>query len=351
MPLYDSTLVHPCLPIPLQPASPVPDGKRSAAGPGGGGGRGSALPLGRSQAELRLALSQAHISPPAFLTFSVGGRLAELSNPDCLHTPRPVAMVPVPGAVKRYPIDEDDKVVWAKKKRGTIKGFSRQSRIRMMKKLARVNHRDMKHFPVMCTLTYPGEFPTDNNIYKVHLDTFHKRFERRWGKVGIVWKLEFQARGAAHFHLLIYFNGSVDIFGDGYHKDGCGCFRCWVAEAWYGIVGSGDERHLWFLRTKRTVEALRSVRGVQSYVSKYVAKVVDGSQEVGRWWGVWDWHLMPVTMVRVMLGPAEFYRLRRVFAGVRRSHDVDVSIAARRNGLWLFLDEEQTRKALDWLLE
>ena len=242
--------------------------------------------------------------------------------------------------------------MWEKKKRGLVEGFSRQSRIRMMQRIAEVNHRDMLTLPVMVTLTYPGEYNSDPSSYKAHLNAFHTRLTRRYGKVALVWKLEFQKRGAPHFHFLIYFDSSINIFGDGRHTPDCECFRCWLAASWYAIVGSGDMRHYYFLRSGRTVELLRSVRGIQSYVSKYVAKVVSGvEQHVGRWWGVWAWASMPVELVKVMLGPTEFYRLRRVFAGVRRSHDVQANIAARNTGLWLFLCEEEARRVLDWLLQ
>ena len=338
MPLYDSTLVHPCLPIPLQPASPVPDGKRSAAGPGGGG-LGSALPLGRSQAEARLGLSQAHISIPAHFIFAVGGRLAKIANPDNLHTPRPVGMVPALGP-KQHPVDDDDWVLWVKRSRGLVSGFSRQSRVRMMQKLATINLRKLAYLPVMCTLTYPGVFPTNPAEYKRHINAFHVAFQREYGKVGVVWKLEFQARGAAHFHLLLYFG---DDTGLRY------AFRSWAKRVWYRIVASGDERHL---EQGAWVDVIKSPRGVQSYISKYVAKVVgDVERNVGRWWGVWSWASLPVELVKVVLGPAEFYRLRRVFAAVRRSHGVDAVISCRNTGLWLFMGEDESRRVLDWLLQ
>lgn len=344
MPLYDSTLVPPCLPPPppppLQPASLVPGGKRSASGPGGGGG--SASPLGRPQAELRLGLSQAHISSPAHFVFAVGGRIAKLSNPNCLHTSRPPTLQIVPGAVREFPTDTSGpgSVVWEKKKRGLVEGFSRQSRIRMMQKLAGVNHRDMKYLPVMCTLTYPGVFPTNPAEYKKHLDRFHVELLREYGPIGVVWKLEFQVRGAAHFHLLLYFDDDTPLKF---------AFRQWCKRTWYRIVGSNDSAHL---DQGAWVEPIKTPRGVQSYISKYVAKVVDGvKQNVGRWWGVWSWSSMPVELVEVLITQPEFYRLRRVFAGVRRSHDVSASIAARNTGLWLFMCEEEARRVLDWVLQ
>lgn len=294
--------------------------------------------LDRSAAEARLGLSQAHISSPAWFTLAVGGRIARVANPANLHTPRPVAMVPALGPLQ-FPVDDDARVLWVKKPRGKVKNFSRQSRSRLMQRAAAVNVRDMAHLPVLLTLTYPKDYPDDPAVYKRHLDRFHVAYQRGYGKVGTIWKLEFQKRGAAHFHLMPYFpDGTAHTFA----------FRQWCKRTWYRIVGSGDEKHL---DQGAQITKIQSVRGVQSYMSKYVAKPVeDVEQDVGRWWGVWHPEELPVELVRVALTEAEFYRIRRVFAGVRRSHRVDAPISGRNTGMWLFLGEEEARRALRWVM-
>ena len=294
--------------------------------------------LDRRAAEARLGLSQAHISTQALFTLAVGGRIARVSHPSNLHIPRPVAMVPALGP-KQFPNGDDDRVLWVKQQRGKVKGFSRQSRSRLMQRAAAINVRDMKHLPVLLTLTYPNDYPDDPAVYKRHLDAFHTALVREYGKVGTIWKLEFQRRGAAHFHLMPYFKGDTG------HTF---AFRQWCKRTWYRIVGSGDEKHV---DQGAQVTIIQSVRGVQSYMSKYVAKPVeDVEQNVGRWWGVWHAEALPVELVRVALTEAEFYRMRRVFAGVRRSHRVDAPISGRNTGMWLFLAEEEARRALRWLI-
>jgi len=154
--------------------------------------------------------------------------------------------------------------------RGKIKGFSRASRRRLMEKVAQLR-RDL--IPLFVTLTYPSLYPSGSREYKRHLDNFRRRMVRKFPGCGVIWRLEFQKRGAPHYHLLVWGVSYVELL-------------IWVSKAWYEVVGSGDEKHL---RAGTRVEWIRSWRGVWSYVSKYVAKVGDGEDEleVGRWWGYW----------------------------------------------------------------
>lgn len=130
--------------------------------------------------------------------------------------------------------------------------------------------RNVEGLVTMVTLTYPGEFPTDGR--KVKRDW---AAARRWlvhRKLGGLWWLEFQERGAPHLH--VYLTGVVN-------KDD-------LARAWYRIVGSGDERHL---KAGTRIEAIRSTHAVAAYATKYATKmeqkdVPASYQEVGRFWGL-----------------------------------------------------------------
>lgn len=168
-------------------------------------------------------------------------------------------------------------------KRSIVLGFSRASRRRLMQKMAQLRQ-DSR--PLFVTLTYPNEFPLEAAEWKTHFDKWCKRLHRRYPAAGLVWRLEPQKRGAPHFHVLLF---GVAIDGE-LHK--------WLRQAWYECVGSGDTKHLYH---GADIQVLRSVRGVRSYVSKYIAKVQtpparcndDGEvlpvpdwSKVGRWWGV-----------------------------------------------------------------
>lgn len=160
--------------------------------------------------------------------------------------------------------------------RGAIQGFSPRSGARMRRYLRSC----VPSYSVMVTLTYPGNFPTDGRTVKRHLDSFVKRAFRYLGAEGspvprsIFWFLEFQKRGAPHFHLFLNFTVPFNL----------------VAQWWFEIVGSGDDRHL--CAGTRT-EALYSGRhGTVSYASKYAAKleqkdVPQNFVNLGRFWGVY----------------------------------------------------------------
>jgi len=123
---------------------------------------------------------------------------------------------------------------------------------------------------VLLTLTYPGEFPTDGRLVKSHWANMRRWLAHR-GVAG-AWFMEFQERGAPHYH--VFLTGEVP--------------KEEVAAAWYRIVGSGDERHL---RAGTRIEALRELHAAGAYAAKYLKKqeqkeVPECFQNVGRFWGL-----------------------------------------------------------------
>jgi hypothetical protein len=84
-------------------------------------------------------------------------------------------------------------------KRSEISEFSKKSRQRLRLSLAKVNQSRCGR-PIFSGLTYPADFSLDEQTFKRHLKVFSQRFLRAFPSAGFHWKLEFQARGAAHFH-------------------------------------------------------------------------------------------------------------------------------------------------------
>lgn len=149
--------------------------------------------------------------------------------------------------------------------RGQVKGFSASSARRM--EFAVRN--SISEWTTLVTLTYPAEFPEDGRVCKQHLRAFLEFLRRQ--KLLYAWVLEFQARGAPHFHLVT--TGFID-------KD-------WVSARWYEIVGSGDERHL---RAGTRIERLRTPAAAPKYMARYIGKleqktVPNSFTNVGRFWG------------------------------------------------------------------
>jgi len=160
--------------------------------------------------------------------------------------------------------------------RSDITAFSASSALRMRRYLREC----APNYIHMVTLTYPGFFESDGTKVKAHLKRFLQELRRHYirshsddGTHSSFWFLEFQSRGAPHFHIFTTWSGDKD----------------WTARTWYRIVGSDDNRHLVAGTRVETIRAGR--QGTIAYASKYAAKaeqkeVPENYDSVGRFWGV-----------------------------------------------------------------
>lgn len=166
--------------------------------------------------------------------------------------------------------------------RGRITEWSKKSRANCEKHIRNVKDGAIKYF---LTLTYPSEFTNDGIRIKRDLSAMRKRL-RRMGVHDDIWFLEFQYRGAPHFHLYL---GQCPM--NNLEK---GIKAC--ANAWYEIVGSGDPKHLKFTlglcggKNKPCLELMRNPHAASYYAVKYVVKadqkeVPEAYMNVGRFWG------------------------------------------------------------------
>jgi hypothetical protein len=121
------------------------------------------------------------------------------------------------------------------------------------------------------------------------LRAFRERIKRYFKVLGIsgwgcLWFLEFQSRGAPHFHLL--------FFGFGFQLFDLTKFRKWLSGAWADIVAHPDpseyQKHLsagtgadW-CRAEHFGYALK-------YAAKLEQKLVPPEfSDIGRFWGCWN---------------------------------------------------------------
>jgi hypothetical protein len=88
--------------------------------------------------------------------------------------------------------------------------------------------------------------------------------------------LEFQQRGAPHFHPFVWGIPESDRLRE---------IIDFISEAWFEVVASGDEKH--FIAGTR-VEKMRSATAAIRYVSGYASKTDQTlrGRKVGRYWGV-----------------------------------------------------------------
>ena len=152
-----------------------------------------------------------------------------------------------------------------RKKRGRVKKLSFGS-VKRLKFILRNCIHEMNY---EVGLTYPNEFPNDGLAVKDHLHKLRMRLAYRGYKS--IWVLEFQARGAPHFHMLL--DKEIELEE--------------LLKMWYSIVGSGDIKHL---RHGAHVKKIRTKEGMRHYFASYLTKqdqktVPEAYHNVGRFWG------------------------------------------------------------------
>lgn len=181
-------------------------------------------------------------------------------------------------------------------KRGEIRCFSSASRRRLMTLMASVDRTAVKRKPLFITLTYPRHWPATSAGYKADLNRFLTIFRRRYPHTPIIWRLEYQERGAPHYHLMVFTRWFVP-------------WR-WVAGAWYQATGRRDP---YTLVAGTETRAIRSWAGVMSYAAKYMSKsrqLPDGLRP-GRLWGVMCREDLPIRLQIIRIDWAHFATLQQ----------------------------------------
>ena len=208
-----------------------------------------------------------------------------------------------------------------------------------MRALAAVDKRDVA-LPLFVTLTYPAVWeqfgPAD---VKRHLDNFLKALRRKCPKAAGFWRLEFQARGAPHFHVLLF---NVEWLS-----------WKWVGATWARVVArtssGGLNRDIAHEQAGTEVRRCRSWRSAASYVAKYMAKT-DGAaapwENPGRFWGIFGREHLPLEQLDVVLDLPQFYRFRRIMLRWMKSRGYHL-LLHRYQGISAFLDWLTAMKVIE----
>lgn len=131
-------------------------------------------------------------------------------------------------------------------KRGKIKVFSRGSRLRLMRFMARLKTKKIR--ATFITLTF-SKVVTNEHAKKV-FKRFAMRVRRKFDRVSAVWRMELQERGAIHFHLL--------AFNLPFWK------QAEIQKVWEECTEED--------RSIIDIRLVHGSRSVMSYISKYIAK-------------------------------------------------------------------------------
>ena len=218
--------------------------------------------------------------------------------------------------------------------RGKITTFTSRSASNFESKLCDVERTAFLDAAFL-TLTYPNSFPLpdESQIYKGHLERFKQELIRYFRKVHGVdasgfWRLEFQARGAAHFHFVVFGVGRFrdlkqlqNIPAKETREEASLRRRCFgsvetdLKAIWIRIVDSGDPKHE---KKALEMEALKSVAGGISYITSYASKkdqTMDGVH-TGRYWGRVNGSSLPLGKEVEFKIPDEFaFTVRRIIRG------------------------------------
>lgn len=155
-------------------------------------------------------------------------------------------------------------------------------------------------FKSLLTLTYGANFVSEGTRVKYHLNFMLTKLRRSYGDFDYLWFLEFQARGAPHFHILTTLGAPTKVQ------------RAKFAAMWADIVepqnwpyeqvkwAEGQATYhgeLWtneacqaVHRHKKNWDSLKHEDGARRYVIKYATKlqqkiVPKNYRNVGRFWG------------------------------------------------------------------
>jgi hypothetical protein len=173
--------------------------------------------------------------------------------------------------------------------RGRIVELSQKARSRLAEKCYELTA--LGHIPeLMVTLTYPGKWlsvASSGQMVKGHLQTFRKRLERYLIKYNIslsaLWFLEFQKRGAPHFHLILW--GGLSVLNKK-------SLKAWVSRNWAAVVKHSELVERWKHEKAGTQVAKMKCEHF-GYAVKYATKMQQKSVpsemgDVGRFWGLWN---------------------------------------------------------------
>lgn len=174
------------------------------------------------------------------------------------------------------------------------------------------------------TLTYHRSWPQDADEQYGQLRALHKRLQRRWGSLPLIWRKEWQARGAPHFHLIVFTpKHALPVVGEYWD------FLDQLTADWIDIVKRPCDSQKYMILHGVDVALCRSWKATMAYAAKhmrYVAKdeqrlPVNSDGEVlptGRIWGTLQRDRLPISWETTAITFQEYLQLRRYFRRIKR---------------------------------
>ena len=157
-------------------------------------------------------------------------------------------------------------------KRNEITRFTKKSRKRLFNNILKLEKR-IGYFFV--TLTYPSEYSKDCKVWHHQLDRLYCSLRYHYPKMGFLWKLEFQQRGAPHFHLLLFEPSNPP------EKE----LYSLINRFWYNIVAQKSKAFRYY---GTDVKAVKDIKTSGFYLAMYQTKdsYIPLDLKIGRIWGI-----------------------------------------------------------------
>lgn len=220
--------------------------------------------------------------------------------------------------------------------RSEIVNYSHKSRKRLRESLQAIDWSSIEKGRIAeITLTYHNNYKKDGKEIKNHLNKLIRDLIYNYSNCVIIWKMEYQKRGAPHFHLIMITEESVEL-GDylilkkgsfhyydrtnkSYLKEGKDGLRSYIQMKWNKITEEDTKN----FNSGIEVEPVKNPTGLPHYLVKYVAKeqkfnekdyqhsLPEWIQNAGRWWGIRNKDKLNIHPKRFRISPYTFEELIR----------------------------------------
>lgn len=240
-------------------------------------------------------------------------------------------------------------------KRGEISCWTRKSRSRLLKRACAIEW-EQRGEVVLAHLTY-HKHQVGGREVKKHLRAIVERLKYRFEGLGLIWKMEFQERGAPHLHLLLSIPGwerwdrtkTLQVSENKRMSE----FQSWLARAWWQVTGRESKEHL---QAGTSAEYAENIVKAGFYFAGYSQKgskeyqqeVPEGFEDVGRFWGVIgleeEWQEKDLSW-------PEFYKARRVLKGLISSRRREKKGKAKKRVQVAFAGSWVVTEGADKLME
>ena len=224
--------------------------------------------------------------------------------------------------------------------RGKVNGLSKKSRRKLFNYILRLENRPGFYF---VTLTYSKDYDTNYETWKKQLHRLYSSLLYHYPKMGFLWKLEFQQRGAPHFHLLMYVPSIPE------RQE----LRDLIRNSWYRIVGIKSKS---FRQWGTDVKEVKDIKGSGFYLAMYQTKdtYIPEDMKTGRMWGVYGRNKMPMSEQGTDVLSLDKYRIlkricRKWVAKQRHSKGYSTYLKNRVGSFQIFMPNQEQMRLMNWI--